>query len=413
MNKIANILRAPNLFLYLDQIQVSGANFLMQALLARLIGIELFGIYVIVYLIIQLVQGMHLAIVIKPLYSLGPKSQCQSAFAFANRSLHFLLSIVAGLGIYLFFWMTSFQSEYVTPEVVGFFTVVFLNQDFWRKTLLYQKKYKWAFGMDTIHYLLPLVSFFLLQIDGLSSLFWLLSFCAIASTTVGVYASKPTYQLKAWAEIKKPLLEQLEFGKWLFATAICQWMTSNYFVLAAGLLLTPAAAGAIRIIQTLLGLVHILFLVVENSLPVRAAELLTTSGMESCLRFFRNYSQKHLLIVIGILTVMVVSAPLTIQLFFGPEYINWSEYVLPFSFIYLFSFTALLLRILLRTASITFPIFLGYAITSCFSFLCANAFIGWWGISGVIAGLLLSQIILIFNYIIFIKNKSWKSYISY
>ena len=67
---------------------------------------------------------------------------------------------------------------------------------------------------------------------------------------------------------KETMTRHFEFSKWLLGTAMLQWLSGNYFIIAAASILGPIAVGAVRMVQNIMGLCHVLFLAMENFLPV-------------------------------------------------------------------------------------------------------------------------------------------------
>ena len=62
-----------------DQIIVSGSNFLSNILLARILGIEEFGRYVLAWTIVLFVQGLQFSTVSSSMLSIGPKHDAEEA----------------------------------------------------------------------------------------------------------------------------------------------------------------------------------------------------------------------------------------------------------------------------------------------------------------------------------------------
>src|ERR1700677_2281945 len=62
-----------------DQVIVSGSNFLSNILLARILGIEEFGRYVLAWTIVLFVQGLQCSTVSSAMLSIGPKLDAEEA----------------------------------------------------------------------------------------------------------------------------------------------------------------------------------------------------------------------------------------------------------------------------------------------------------------------------------------------
>ena len=66
-------------FAIADQIVVSGSNFLSNVLLARILGIEEFGRYVLAWTVVLFVQGLQFSAVSSTMLSIGPKHDAEGA----------------------------------------------------------------------------------------------------------------------------------------------------------------------------------------------------------------------------------------------------------------------------------------------------------------------------------------------
>ena len=75
------LLQAPKLanWALADQIVVSGSNFLSNIFLARMLGIEEFGRYVLAWAIVTLVQNLQFSTVSSIMLSIGPKHDAEAA----------------------------------------------------------------------------------------------------------------------------------------------------------------------------------------------------------------------------------------------------------------------------------------------------------------------------------------------
>ena len=62
-----------------DQVIVSGSNFLSNILLARILGIEEFGRYVLAWTVVLFVQGLQFSAVSSTMLSIGPKHDAEAA----------------------------------------------------------------------------------------------------------------------------------------------------------------------------------------------------------------------------------------------------------------------------------------------------------------------------------------------
>ena len=90
---------------FLDQAIVSGSNFILGILLARNLGIEGYGYYSLIWLVVLFFSSMQLASLISPMMSLGPKKKynCSKKLLFYNDSnAVFLCRFIHAISIFIF-----------------------------------------------------------------------------------------------------------------------------------------------------------------------------------------------------------------------------------------------------------------------------------------------------------------------
>src|SRR5687767_12270622 len=63
----------------IDQVVVSGSNFLAAVIVARYLGLEEFGTFSIVLLVVLFFYSFQAALLLSPMLSIGPKQQPQHA----------------------------------------------------------------------------------------------------------------------------------------------------------------------------------------------------------------------------------------------------------------------------------------------------------------------------------------------
>lgn len=62
-----------------------------------------------------------------------------------------------------------------------------------------------------------------------------------------------------------------------------QWGTGNLFIIMAGTPLGPWAVGVIRIMQNTMGLFNVLFIFLENVLPINFANIFKNMVLLRCV----------------------------------------------------------------------------------------------------------------------------------
>ena len=192
------------------------------------------------------------------------------------------------------------------------------------------------------------------------------------------------------------------FSSWLLGTSILQWFSGNFFLITAASILGTIAVGAVRMGQNIVGLCHVLFLAMENIVPVEAAQLFLQKGTHGLTSYLKSSSKKIGLMLIIVLSLMALAATSLIQILYGASFISYSYVVWGYCLLYFFVFFGYPARYFFRTLRFTKPIFIAYCASALFSLAVAVPMVQTWGIMGVLLGLIGSQMMTLFVYSYFI-----------
>tara|TARA_B100000767_G_C19736821_1_gene524312 strand:- start:499 stop:1755 length:1257 start_codon:yes stop_codon:yes gene_type:complete len=384
----------------IDQAMVSGVNFVVSVALVRILGIELFGIFSLLWLAILFIQSIQFAVIISPMMSIGPKyldAEKDSYYA-AVLTHQIVFSIISSLILYI----SIIISSYIFPEwgikdyafILALTIFLSQNQDFIRRFSFIKGKVKEAFINDFISYVgrLAVLVIFFMQTDlSLKSIFWIFSFTLSISVIYGItIINKPSFDYKYSLKIFK---RNWKTSKWLAGSAIMQWTSGNYFIIAAGAILGPASVGILRAAGNVIGITHILFQGLENIVPASASKNYTdqgTSGLKAYLikvLFFGGSLFLVLTFIISIFSGEILS------FLYGEEYYQYRYILFWYAMVYIVMYSVLPLTIGLRTLENTKPLFFSYLVTTIFSLICAKFFVENFLLSGVMMGMMVNQFI--------------------
>src|SRR3569833_3082839 len=124
-----------------DQALVSAMNFLTTALLARILGIHNFGIFSVLYIVLQFANCLQLSLIVSPMLTLGPQlrgEQARTKFlrGMAGYQLLFSLSCSVLTGLVLLAQRFKLMRTGIGADVFLAFAVTifcFLVQDWLRR----------------------------------------------------------------------------------------------------------------------------------------------------------------------------------------------------------------------------------------------------------------------------------------
>ena len=480
-----------------DQAIVSGGNFTLGVLLARLLGLEVFGTYSLLWMGVLFALSLHQAYMTQPMLSLfaGKNADEQPRYLRQLSKLQFIISAVITVIALLVFGalkMANAGEEWLGYlPLTGALTAVYLFQDFLRKIFFLKKQYHPPLLLDLALYIPLLTALPLLHLAGRLDLptalwamlgayglsagmstfffrmnqgnlqnqnpaehpgFWDSMSAAIrrqsrpsATSRPGINIkpktqdettqtgknlaplSSPPFQGRAERDLpnnpklkkstpfslqnlldsnlSKTAKEHYHFSIWLLGTSLLQWFSGNFFLIAAAGVLGTVAVGALRMAQNMVGLCHVIFLAMENIVPVEAAQHFFKHGQTQMFAYLRRVTIVTSIPVILMLGALTAAAPWLIRWLYGTEYLPYSYLVGVYALLYVFVFTGYPLRFALRTLQFTSPIFIAYCLSSGVSLLVAFPMARAWGLNGILAGLWGTQVLTLAVYVFFLWKK--------
>ena len=386
----------------LDQIGVSGSNFLTGILITRLVGLEAYGNFALGWMGLLFVSGLQHAFILNPMMSLGPKKEASQQLSYytASQWLQVGFQLIAAIIVSVFVW---FSDRWFAGWQVGFLfpilpiaILAFCMQEYYRRYFFIQQKVLYALIIDMIAYgglIGGILWLNFWDILTVRAVYAMVGGSFLLGAFVGLLLARISMVFSAIL-IMQASSAHWRFSSWLIGTALLQFFSSNFFLLAAAAILGPIGLGALRMAQNLMGITHILFQAMENTVPVQAATALSKDGHSGMMAYLKAVSLKAGLIVGIILFMVALFATPLITWVYGVEYECYSYVLRGYCVFYLFLFPTYPLRYLLRTIEFTRPVFSSYVLSTIFSLLLAYPMVEHWGLMGVVYGLVATQIIM-------------------
>ena len=400
-----------------DQAVVSGSTFITQFLIARQLGITNYGYFSVMILgqlFLLSLQQSAISGVFQVMYH-QTKEIRRKAYVNGILSIQylFLLMVVFGSMVYYHFAKVTGLSEYAL--VVGLNIVLFLLQDFYRRYFVTISKAPKAFLIDSINNIGQLIFLSIFAIKNwlnLENTLWICAMSFVPAILISLLWAKPKmYNLK---QIKYTFGLHYSQARWMLLSALMQWLSGNFFIVAAGWWIGAAALGALRIGQYLFGFINVFMQAVESYALPKVSE--TTSNTSDTFIYLKKLIVKLFKTAIPIIILIVIFAkPLLMAL--KIETTNEHYYV-----IFGLAITQIVIvfgypiRIALRVLKHNKNYFIGYVLATIFSLFTAYFIIHQWEVKGVVLGIFCSQIILVGYWIWVLKKNhfdSWKSFISF
>jgi O-antigen/teichoic acid export membrane protein len=395
MNFIKKIFLSQPALVLLDQAIYSGTNFLLMLFLAQKLDLKSFGLFSTLMLFVYLAMSITTAMVIQPFQvSYLKMEQKNQYFVFLSLALLFLIAlfiVIIKLTL-LCFPLFSIYSSY--GNSIAFFIFGLLIQDFYRKFFLGLAQIANALIIDSLFTLLVLVLFYVFK-DGiqLSSTLWIISIANLASSLPGfIFIIKHFETPRSW---KLFLDNHILQGKWLVYIAFLQWGSSNFFVLVSGIYLGIEALGALRLVQSVFGVLSVALISIENYLLPKVIYFHHQS-LAKAKKYLIDISLIGLVLFGSILTFVFIFSDEIITLAGGLKYQKYGYVVKIMTILYLFIFLNYPIRIAIKTLVLNKVFFYGYVISFALSVVTFHFFLHYFGLYGAVAGLAVNQLVMTF-----------------
>ena len=409
------LLHKAKLLVLLDQALVSGGNFFIGVLLARTLGLEGYGIFSLMWMGVMLALSLHQAYMTQPMMTFA--SKFLGRFKSRYRQGTFYLQALITLVLLLLTTLVTLAVR-ENPQWPGWTnylphaclaTTFYLLHDFLRKTFFIRKLFFAPLLMDAALYGVLFASLLLFDVTiGVALLGYAVG--SIAGLLAGflVFVKNPdsVRNINCCWELKfqKVAKEHYHYSIWLLGTSVLQWFAGNIFLVAAASLLGPMAVGALRMAQNMVGLSHVLFLAMENMVPAEAARRFFTHGKKRMNAYLQQMTLLMGIPFLAILASLSLLAPKLISWLYGSEYLPYNYLVSAYAVLYVFVFASYPLRFSLRSQAVTSPIFKAYLLSTVVSAIMAYPLVQQFEMMGVVAGLGLSQILMIGVYLYYLRG---------
>ena len=381
-----------------DQAVVSGSNFLVGILLVRALGVEGYGVYVLLWSITQFMQACATALLNAPMATIGPAQGGSEADTYYGSvgTLTLLWALFTG-GLVLLIGSVStalpawWRAEYAVP--LACWQATAQVQEFARRVAYARGAHVRVLAIDAVGYLPQIAVAAIFASAGVVPAIWWISSCLGASAAFAWFTEVrfPFDAAQAFSTIRRHWIS----SRWLLGAAWLQWISSNLLILGAASTMGAVIAGAIRATQNIFGFVNIAFNVVESVTPAAASRRMAAGGVRALGAFVVSRAVLLAVITLACGLILALGSREILTIFYGaagPEATHAAIWFVP---IYTLTAVGLVLRIGLRTMERTRAIFVGYVASTCASIATTH-----WlqtqlepNIHFVLAALLLTQLV--------------------
>jgi len=392
-----------------DQMLVSGSHFIIGVLLARALGLGVYGVFAVAWMLVLFANSLQQAFILIPMMTFAPQQTKTERQTYLQHVFFLQFGIIAFASIATLLFCKL--SCYFSPEwnltnlttVLPFTIILFLIHDFLRKQYYVNENIEAAFALDVFAYFPQLIllafSYWTNTLNLYQSL-WIINAGYLLAILLKMRISLEFFSMNDLREVYQ---QHWHFAKWLLGKTLLQWFSGNLFIVAAAALLGPVAVGAIRLAQNVMGVVNVFFIAIENYIPIQAAKLYAKDGKVALFQYLKKITlQGGLLASFLVAFICLFSAQIILHLY-GLSDAESIFLLRGFALLSLVVFIGIPLRFAIRTLEQTQSIFIAYIFSTTFSFCCAYPMVKHWGLWGVISGLIIAQIIMQVWYIYHLK----------
>lgn len=405
MSSLITILKQNKTLVLIDQLLYSGINFIVTLLVAKLLNISEFGIFSTIVIVLFLLISITNAVVIQPFQvSVFKESNTVSYSNFLLTLQIVLVAFIAvtAISVNIFMPNNTYHLNYVLLYGSGL-----LFHDYFRKYYLAKTKILKVLTIDTIIALSQLLIIIVLKNRTEININIVLSSLSISYAISNAYSLliyKPSFKsIKQW----KPFIKyHIKEGKWLSLVSFVQWGSSNFFVLTIGLFINIEALAAFRLVQSLFGIINIVFQTFENYVLPTASKINLTST-ELSKKYIKKTSIQSAILIGIFLIVLFIFSKEVISLFSDNKYQAYDYVLKGMCILYFIIFIGYPIRLSIRMLLLNKSFFIGYLLAFAFSILFFNTLLKNWQLNGVIIGLILNQLIMMLFWTYKLKKQNF------
>lgn len=399
----------------LDQALVSGTNFITGLVLARILGADGYGLFILLSGVILFALNIQNAVIVSPMMVGGPTKEPDEARAYYQITaimqlvvtlVFFTIIVTFGSALSMAF-QSGGLSDLILPLALA--SSGLLLQEYFRRFFFTTKKPVQALINDSLSYGLQLIAILVLHnIYGLDVKLCLYAMALTSFIAVihGILISGLVSGIRGLSSqaIKMAITDHWIFGKWLVAKNVTYWFGTQMVIYMTGIFLSVAAVGAMGAARNIVGISNILFLALDNFATPRASQIYAKQGIQGLEKY-----TKRLSILGGIATACIaLTASLApefwLNLVYSDEYAGYGWLVIGWSIFFFIGYFQRPYGISLRVLNDTRSIFRGTIWGTIVALIIVYPALRYADLYGAIATLLVIQLIITAYYAVSYKN---------
>lgn len=383
----------------LDQGLVSGANFVCGVLLARALGLEAFGAYVIAQTYLLYANTFQSALVVSPMMTAVPAETSTNQRRLLLRGFFgfmLLVMVLTSGGVQLIAlvlgqWSSTLAlGELAIP--LGAAICAFQLQDWLRRAEYVADAHRAVFFNDFVAYGGQLIALGVLASDSRLTPALALWVLTGSFSLAGLVTLTRLKLIPSVAGIRIVGVKHWRASLDFLATWQLQWLGSSGVILMGSGVIGAQAAGAIRAVANLLGPVNVAFQWMDNVVPVRSARRFRDGG-RAALSAYLGKANRVGMATLGVMTLLLLLTDEWLMTsLYGEEFKPYASLVVLQAIYYLFGNAYRTQSYYNRTINQTALLARASIFWAVAAMICAALLIGPLGERGIMYALILGEI---------------------
>lgn len=317
-----------------DQLLVSGSSFLTGVLLARVLGVQSYGEFALLYASLLYANTVQTATVIAPMMSILPKlesSELRRSYIEGVIAFQLVLSVgmaaFIGLIIAVLAWTELVGYSTQTALAVTALVLAYQIQDWLRRYYYSRLESRAVFLNDLVSYGGQLVVLACLATFGqlnVNRAIWAIALTSASAFCLGWIVEKFRLDFSAMRGVYR---RHYGLGRDLLISGQIQWAGSQGLLMIAGTSLGVNSVGGIRAAQNILGPMNVINSMLMNVVPVHAAARYALDGRAGLTRYLLTSGA----VICGIAFVFCASVSFSshtlVMWLYGAEYLKYASLV--------------------------------------------------------------------------------------
>jgi O-antigen/teichoic acid export membrane protein len=250
-------------FAIADQGTFSGANFILNILLARWLQPSEYGIFVLIFSIFLFISGFHNALLLEPMNTIGVARYGDVITTYVGKTIwiHVFLTLSLSIVLLLTTSIFFFKGSYLAPPLGGISIALPFMLLFWllrivcyikimpeialRGSVIYL--FLVLFGLSVFHklrWLTPLNTFLLTGATSVLISFLLIKLLKIKLNPSVLFGANPKFQ--------NIFSAHWNYSRWVIGSAFVHWLSGAVYLPMVGSILGLPQLAAFRAIQNLI-----------------------------------------------------------------------------------------------------------------------------------------------------------------